>query len=250
MRDLVCIVTGGGSGIGRAAAIKLAQHGAIPVLAGRTQATLDAVRREIESQSGTALAEPCDVTDLNAVRRLAETVVDGQGRIDVLVNNAGASSRHRTTLTTTAQEAEDLVHVNLLGPFFLAQAVLPHMLKANNGTIVNVSSMAGLRPSLLGGPIYSAAKAGLLSLTRYLNVEFGNRGVRACCIMPGEVDTDALDSRPVPPPPEARATMLASEDIANAIILAIASPNRTLVEEIIIRPRVIRDFSQELISPT
>ena len=249
MKDKVCIITGGGSGMGRATAIKLAQQGAITVLMGRTKAKLEEVHREIESLGGKAEVAPCDVRDVEAVRRLAESTLERHGRIDVLVNNAGSSSKHRTTLTTTPQEAEDVVRVNLMGPFFLTQAVLPSMLEAKSGTIVNVSSMAALSPSRLGGPIYSAAKAALLSFTRFLNVEFKNSGVRACCIIPGESNTATIDNRPVPPSPEARTNMLTPEDVADAVVLAITSPHRVLVEEIVITPRVQRDVSKELVPP-
>ena len=171
------------------------------------------------------------------------------GRIDVLVNNAGSSSRNRTTLTTTPEEAEDMARVNLLGPFSLCQAVIPSMLKRESGTIVNVSSLAAISPSRLGGSFYSAVKAGFLNFTRFLNVEFQNTGIRATCILPGEADTPTLDNRPTPPPLEARASMLRPEDVADAIVLAIASPQRASVEEIIVRPRHQRDFSAELQPP-
>lgn len=249
MKDAVCIVTGGGSGIGRATAIKLARQGAIPVLVGRTTAKLDGVGREIDSLGGKAVVEPCDVTDVSGMQRLVERVLRRHKRIDVLVNNAGSSSRNRTILTTTPQEAEELLRVNLLGPFFLTQAVLPEMLKQGRGTIINVSSVAGLSPSRLGGPIYSAAKAALLSFTRYLNVEMSNSGIRACCIIPGEVDTPTLENRPIPVPERDRSTMLTPEDVADAVVLAVTAPHRALVEEIVIRPRHQRDSSRELVAP-
>ena len=249
MKDTVCIVTGAGSGIGRATAIKLAEKAATIVLVGRTVAKLDSVRKEIETRGGVATTEPCDVADLDAVRRLPQTVLETHGRIDVLVNNAGSSSRNRTTLTTTPEEAEHMARVNLLGPFFLTQAVLPHMLDKNRGTIVNVSSLAATSPSRLGGAFYSAVKAGLRNFTQYLNIELQNTGIRATSILPGEVDTPTLEARPTPPPSEARATMLRPEDVADAIVLAIVSPHRATVEEIIVRPRHQRDTSAELVPP-
>ena len=97
-----------------------------------------------------------------------------------------------------------MMRVNLMGPFFLTQAVLPGMLARKSGTIVNVSSLAATNPSRVGGSFYGAVKAGLLNFTRYLNIELENSGVRACCILPGEVDTPTLENRPVVPDADAK----------------------------------------------
>lgn len=249
VKATVCIVTGAGTGIGEAASRMLADRGASVVLVGRTASRLERVRQAIEARGGAADARPCDVGDVDAVRGLADGVLRDYGRVDVLVNNAGASSHNRTTLRTTPDEAEAMMRVNLMGPFFLTQAVLPGMLARKQGTIVNVSSVAGTNPSRIGGAFYGAVKAGLLNFTRYLNVELENSGVRACCILPGEVDTPAMENRPVVPDAEARSTMLAAEDVAEAILLATASPHRSLVEEITVRPTYRRDMSREMMDP-
>ena len=93
---------------------------------------------------------------------------------------------------------------------------------------------------------YSAAKAGIINYTKYLNLELRNTGVRACSVIPGEVDTPILDLRPVPPSDEARGTLLTAEDVADAIMLAVTAPQRSLIEEIIIKPRHRRDYSAEI----
>ena len=249
MKGSVCIVTGAGSGIGEAASLMLGDKGARVILVGRTPSKLERVRRAIEAKGGVADTRPCDVGDMDAVRGLAEGVLRDYGHVDVLVNNAGFSSRNRTTLTTTPSEAEAMMRVNLMGPFFLTQAVLPRMLARKEGTIVNVSSLAATNPSRVGGSFYGAVKAGLLNFTRYLNIELENSGVRACCILPGEVDTPTLENRPVVPDADAKATMLTAEDVAEAILLAVASPHRSLVEEITVRPSFRRDLSHELMDP-
>ncbi len=249
VKDSICIVTGAGSGIGEAASLMLADSGARVVLVGRTLSKLERVRREIDARGGAADVRPCDVGGVSAVRSLAQGVLGDYGRVDVLVNNAGFSSRNRTTLTTTPEEAEAMMRVNLMGPFFLTQAVLPGMLQRNRGMIVNVSSLAATSPSRVGGAFYSAVKAGLLNFTRYLNVELENSGVRACCILPGEVDTPTLENRPVVPGADARSTMLSAGDVAEAVLLAAASPHRSLVEEITVRPSFRRDLSGELMDP-
>ena len=249
MKDSICIVTGAGSGIGEATSLLLAQRGARIVLVGRTLSKLERVRRIIEARGGAADVRPCDLADVAAVRGMAAGVLRDHGRVDVLVNNAGMATRNRTTLTMTPAEAEVVMRVNLLGPFFLAQAVLPGMLARREGTIVNISSLAATRPGPVAGPIYSASKAGLLNFTRYLNTELQNSGIRACCILPGEVDTPILDMRPVVPDDDARATMLTAEDVAETVLLAVASPQRALVSEISVLPSFRRDLSQDLMDP-
>ena len=246
MKERVCIVTGAGSGIGEATSLRLAAEGAVPVLVGRIEAKLESVRRQIQTLGGVATVIAADVTKHEEVRQLADRTLRHHGRIDALVNNAGFSSPNRTTLSLTPEEADAVIKVNLIGPMFLTQAVLPAMLEAGDGTIVNVSAGAGNAPSLISGPIYSAAKAGILNYTKYLNLELRNTGVRACSVIPGEVDTPILDLRPVPPSDEARATMLTADDVADTIMLAVTAPQRSLIEEIVIRPRNRRDYSAEI----
>ena len=246
MRDRVCIVTGGGSGIGRAAALLMAARGARVAVAGRTESKLAAVCGEIERHGGSALAVSLDVADRAAVQRMAAEVLAAWGRIDVLVNNAGHSSAHRMLLTTTPEDIRGTVDSNLAGTIYCSQAVMPAMQSAGTGTIINVASLAGVGGSLLGGPSYSAAKAGVINFTQYLNIEFRNTGLRASVIIPGEVDTPIIEQRPVHPSPEARATMATSEDVARAILLVADLPQRTLIPELTIRPTYQRDISAEV----
>ena len=246
MRDKVCIVTGGGSGIGRATALLLAAQGARVAVVGRTEDKLTAVRGEIERQGGAALAVSLDVADRSAVLRMAAEVVDAWGRIDVLVNNAGHASDHRMLQTTTPDDIRSTIDSNLAGTIYCSQAVLPAMQAAGEGTIINVSSLAGVAGSPLAGPAYSAAKAGVINFTQYLNAEFRNSGLRASVVIPGEVDTPILEHRPVTPSAEARATMATPEDVARAIVLVADLPQRTLIPELTIRPTYLRDTSAEV----
>lgn len=246
LKDRVCIVTGGGSGIGRATALLMAAHGARVSVVGRTESKLSAVRGEIERGGGSARALSLDVADRAAVQRMAAEVLDTWGRVDVLVNNAGHSSAHRMLLTTTPEDIRGTVDSNLAGTIYCSQAVIPAMQAAGAGTIINVASLAGVGGSLLGGPSYSAAKAGVINFTQYLNTEFRNTGLRASVIIPGEVDTPIVEHRPVHPSPEARATMVTSEDVARAILLVADLPQRTLIPQLTIRPTYQRDVSAEV----
>ena len=242
----VCIITGGGSGIGRATALAMAEEGAKVVLFGRTESKVAAVAEEIREQGGTAKAYGLNVADHAAVFDAVGHSLDAFGRMDVLVNNAGHSSSNRRLLTTTPDDIRSVVDSNLVGTIYCTQAVMPAMLEANSGTIVNVSSMAALNPGLLGGMIYSAAKAAVINFTEFLNEEFKDMGVRASVVIPGEVDTPILNNRPVVPDAAARATMVTSEEVAEAITLVARLPRKSNIPELIIRPTYVRDVSGEL----
>ena len=241
----ICVITGGGSGIGRASAIQMASEGAVAVVVGRTASKVEAVRDEIAAGGGSAQAYGVDVGDEDGVRRMVDEILDARGRIDVLVNNAGHSSPRRMLLTTTAEDLRSVYESNLVGSVFCSQAVVPSMKKAGRGTIINVSSMAGVSASPLAGMSYSAAKAAVINFTAFLNAELRNTGIRASVVIPGEVDTPILDGRPVVPDAEARQTMVTAEDTAEAITLIARLPQRAAIPELIIRPTWLRDTSGE-----
>ncbi|MDE0504320.1 MAG: SDR family NAD(P)-dependent oxidoreductase, partial [Candidatus Poribacteria bacterium] len=158
LEDKVCIVTGGGSGIGRGAALLMAQNGARIVLVGRTASKVEAVRDEIEAAGSPALAFAFNVADYDAAQQMAKDVNAAFGRIDVLVNNAGHSSANRRLLNMTPEEIRQVVDSNLIGTIFCTQSVVPFMLEAKSGTIINVSSVAAIQPGPFSGMAYGAAK--------------------------------------------------------------------------------------------
>jgi NADP-dependent 3-hydroxy acid dehydrogenase YdfG len=240
LQDKVCIITGGGSGIGGGAALKMAQQGANIVLVGRTASKVEAVRDAITAQGGKALAFGLDVADAAAVGRMTQQTLDTFGRIDVLVNNAGHSSLHRRILTTPPDEIRAVIDSNLVGTLYCTQAVLPTMLAARQGTIINVASLAGVHTSYLGGMIYSTVKAAVIHFTRFLNFELTNTGVRASVVIPGEVDTPIMDNRPIPPSPEDRTTMVGIDECADALTMIAGLPQRSSISELIIRPTMLR----------
>ena len=250
LQDKVCIVTGGGSGIGRGAALLMAQNGAKIALVGRTASKVEAVKDEIEAAGSSALAYAFNVTDYEAAQQMAKDVIEAFGRIDVLVNNAGHSSANRRLLNMTPEETRQVVDSNLIGTIFCTRAVVPFMLEAKSGTIINVSSVAAIQPGPFGGPAYGAAKAAVNNFTQFLNVDLLNTGVRASVIMPGEINTPILDLRPVPPSAEARATMVDVEDTSELINFIASLPQRANIPEVIIRPTMQRDVSKEIQSVT
>ena len=244
----VVIVTGAGSGIGRAAAGMLAEEGAQVVVAGRRLDPVVKAAAEIEARGGRAVARQADVEDEAQARDLARWTLKRFGRVDILVNNAGHSSRVKSVRWVDSDTWDSVLRVNVTGPYLLIQEVLPGMLERGEGTIITVTSFAALNPSGLGGAAYGAAKAGALNLMRNVNLELRNRGIRACAIVPAEVDTPILNRRPMPPTAEQRATMMKPEDVASAILFCATMPQRTLVEEIRMGPTVKRDVAEELLA--
>jgi NADP-dependent 3-hydroxy acid dehydrogenase YdfG len=240
VRDKVCIITGAGSGIGYGTAVRLAEQGAKIGLVGRTASKVEAVRDEIKSKGGEALAFALDVSDYDGVRAMTEQTLNTFGRIDVLINNAGHSSHHRRILTTPPEEIRAVIDSNLVGMMYCTQLVLPTMLEAGEGIVINVASLAGVHTSYLGGMIYSTVKAAVIHFTRFLTFELTNTGVRASVLIPGEVDTPIMDNRPIPPTSDDRMTMVGIDECADALTMMAGMPQRSNISELIIRPTMQR----------
>ena len=243
----VCIITGGGSGIGRGAALSMAQEGATVVLIGRTASKLESVKAEVAAAGGTAVSYTLDVADYEGVEQMTADVLEKFGRIDVLVNNAGHSSHHRRLLNTPPEEMRSVIDSNLIGTFFCTKAVVPAMLAAKSGTIINISSLAAVTPGPFSGFAYGAAKAAVINFTEFLNADLRNTGIRASVVVPGEVATPILDKRPVPPDAAARATMVDVDETSAAILLIATLPRRSNIPELVIRPTMHRNMTGEIV---
>jgi NAD(P)-dependent dehydrogenase (short-subunit alcohol dehydrogenase family) len=185
----VAIVTGAARGIGRVVALTLAERGYR--VAANDLAEPEATLRELRDVGATALTLPGDVSDEEAVRGMARTVVDGFGRVDVLVNNAGIS-HIAPAEETSPEDWRRVLDVNLTGPFLTCREFGKAMLGQGYGSIVNVASVAGLL-GIADRAAYNASKHGLIGLTRTLAAEWGGRGVRANAVCPGWVKTEMDD---------------------------------------------------------
>ena len=227
------VVTGAGSGVGRAVAIELARQGWNVVAAGRTQRTLD---ETVKLAGERAVAHACDVSDARQVQELAQHVERDFGGASVLVNSAGANVPKRFLSELSLEDYHALIGINLNGAFYCVHEFLPMMRRAGGGTIVNINSVAGLRANPVSGAAYTAAKFGLRGLTQTINLEECRHGIRACDIFPGEINTPLMDKRPKPPTAEQREKMLAADDVAACVMLVINLPPRAVVQEITIRP--------------
>ncbi|MFI6339839.1 SDR family NAD(P)-dependent oxidoreductase [Streptomyces sp. NPDC050535] len=182
------IVTGAASGIGRAAALRFAAEDAKVVVADLNAEAAKSVVSEIEAAGGTALAVTGDLSDQAVIDEVVASAVDTFGGVDILVNNAGIMDGMTAAADVTDTEWERVLRVNLTAPFLLARAVLPHMLAAGSGVIVNTASEASLRGSAAGAA-YTVSKHGILGLTRSLAVMYRDKGIRANAIAPGGTAT-------------------------------------------------------------
>lgn len=230
----VAIVTGAGTGIGRATARALVAEGARVAFVGRR---LEKLHQAVEGLPlEQVLRCPCDVAERAAVNAVVHEVRDFLGPVDLLVNNAGINTNPRSVGQVDPADWDRTVAVNLTGAFNVARLVLPDMRAKKDGVIVNVVSIAGLRASKLAGAAYAASKHGMVALTQSLNEEEVEHGIRACAICPGEVETPILELRPEPVSAQSRAAMLQPEDVAQAVLFVAGLPPRACVPLLVLKP--------------
>ena len=232
------LVTGAGSGIGRAIALELDRMDYRVALVGRDRSKLEATRGAMRGGGERAMIEACDVADRPAVQAVVARVLAESGAIDVLVCNAGTNVRRRSLETLSPEDWDLMIATNLTGAFNLVHAVLPSMRAREAGLVIQIASIAGKRASVLGGAGYSASKFGQAALGIGLGREEGVHGIRSSVIYPGEVNTPILDARPVPVESERREAILQPEDVAAAVRFLVELHPRANVPELIIKPTV------------
>jgi NAD(P)-dependent dehydrogenase (short-subunit alcohol dehydrogenase family) len=184
----VALITGGGTGIGRACALAFAREGAKIAVAGRRTEPLEAVAHEIEAAGGKALALICDVTQRASVVAALSQSEQHFGRLDTIVNNAGAVVV-ATAEHTSDEDWQKVIAANLTGTFLVSRAALPLLRKAGGGSIVNIGSVLGL-VARKERAAYCAAKAGVSGLTRAMAVDHAQDRIRVNCICPTIVETE------------------------------------------------------------
>jgi len=235
--DKTALITGAGSGVGRAVALALAAEGWKVAAVGRRPAPLNETAQLAGKNAANVFPASCDIGDPAAVESMAREALNRLGAIEVLVNAAGTNVPRRSLHELSAADYRQIVDANLNGPYYCVQALLPSMRARQSGTIINVVSDAAKQASAKAGPAYVVSKFGLAGLTQSINAEERSNGIRASAVFPGDIDTPLLDRRPNPPTTEARQRMLQPEDVAACVLLAIHLPTRAIVEEILVRPR-------------
>jgi NAD(P)-dependent dehydrogenase (short-subunit alcohol dehydrogenase family) len=208
----VAFVTGAGSGIGRAAALAFAREGANVVIADVSKQSNQETARLIEEQGGRALAVRCDVTRAQDVKAALEKTVETFGRLDFAFNNAGIEPRKPApTAEYEEEEWNRIIDINLRGMFLCMKHEIPLILKQGGGAIVNTSSGAGII-GIKGSPAYTAAKHGVIGLTKAAALDYAPQNIRVNAVCPGYIDTPMM-ARFTGGTPEGRAKVIAEEPI-------------------------------------
>jgi NADP-dependent 3-hydroxy acid dehydrogenase YdfG len=241
----VALVTGASSGIGEAAAVALAQHGAAVAIVARRKDRLDELAGRVHAAGGRALALEADITDRTQAEAAVQQTVAELGRLDTLINNAGVM------LLGPVQDApidewERMIAINVNGLLYCAHAALPHLLTAAQdgprrvADVVNISSVAG-RVARNGSGVYNLTKHGVGAFSESLRQEVTGRHVRVSLVEPGAVETELrTHNRPeIQKQMEQRfgpIEILHSQDIADSIVFIVTRPSRMAVNEVLIRP--------------
>lgn len=188
LENKVAVVTGAGRGIGRAIALRLAEHGAAVACCGRTLANVESTAADIRHANGRATAYAVDVANSMQVTETCDKILQEFGRVDVLVNNAGVT-RDQLLLRISEEDWDTVLDTNLKGAFLFTKALLRPMLKQRAGRIINISSISGLTGNA-GQSNYAASKAGLIGFTKSVAREVASRGITVNAVAPGFIETE------------------------------------------------------------
>lgn len=229
------LVIGASSGIGRETAVLFARSGARVMAAARRADRLDQLKSELAGEGLTIETLAADAAKVADMERLAKTTTELLGGIDILVYVTGTNIPDRSLKRLTTSTWDMMMSVNLNGAFYITHAVLPQMRERRAGYLIYVSSISGQVPDV-SGAAYQASKRGMLGLAHAIRVEEKENGIRTCVIMPGLVETEILDKRPVKPGPEILAKALQPVDVAEAVLAVAKLPPRAVVPELQILP--------------
>ena len=226
----IAVITGAGSGIGAAISRKLAELGAVAVLVGRTRAKLESVAQSISASGGKVEVMKCDLTDLNSVGGLAQTVEKKFGQTDILVNNAGIGTFGGPLHTMPPDQWDAVINTNLRGVYYCVRSFAPMMIRAGRGDMVNISSIAG-KNALPNGAAYAASKWGLNGLSYSIGEELRSHNIRVSVVCPGSTNTDLG-----PHQGKNLSKMLQPEDVAHVVAMLVTQAPQSFASEVVIRP--------------
>lgn len=231
LQNQVAVITGAGSGIGKATALAAAQAGANVVLAARTRHPLEEVAHNIIQNGGTALVVPTDVGDETQVQRLITTTHNHFGHLDILVTSAGGAT-FGPLIESRTEDWDTMINVNLRGIYLCGKHALAVMIPQGRGHILNVLSIAS-QAILPGSAGYTASKFGALGLTKVMAAEVRALGIKVTAVIPGAVDTPLWDKSGGTLD---RGKMLSPADVAAVMLSVITQPPSIYTDEIVLMP--------------
>jgi NAD(P)-dependent dehydrogenase (short-subunit alcohol dehydrogenase family) len=231
------VITGAGSGVGRAIAVRLSGDGWDLALIGRTRSRIEETVTSCRQNIGQFGSYDCDVGNATEVATAATAILSDFPRVDAVINAAGENISQRSLDVLMVDDFERVIRTNLNGSFFVLREFLPRMRSQKSGTIINIVSDVGLLANPKAGTAYVASKFGQGAMIQSINHEEQAHGIRACALFPGDINTPLLDKRAHPPSEEARLKMLQTEDLSECVSLVLNLPARAVVEQIVIRPR-------------
>ncbi len=191
MQGKAALITGGSSGIGQATAVALAREGAKTVITGRSTSGLEETAAKVKAAGGETHALEADLKDPNAIEPLVADAAAAFGRLDYVVNNAGAEGEVNVVADQRLESYEDVFATNVRAPFLIMKYAIPHLLKQGGGAIVNLASGGGL-VGVPGASIYCASKHAVMGLTKVAAIDYAKQGIRVNAVNPGGVDTPML----------------------------------------------------------
>ncbi len=235
LKNQVVLVIGASSGIGRETAVLFAREGARVMAVARRGDRLRSLQSELAKDGITLNTLTADASSRADMDRVAQSTREQLGDIDIMVYVTGTNIPDRSMKRLTPEIWDMMMSVNLNGAYYITHAVLPRMRERGAGHLIYVGSISGQVPDV-SGAAYQASKRGMLGLAHAIRVEEKENGIRTCAILPGLVDTEILEKRPVKPPPETLAKALQAVDVAEAVLMVARMPQRAVIPEIQILP--------------
>jgi NADP-dependent 3-hydroxy acid dehydrogenase YdfG len=242
IKGKIAWVTGAGTGIGEAAAKALAAEGATVILTGRRREPLEKVASIIKQAGGKASIQSGDLGKASTVERIVAAIVAEYGRLDIVVSNAGTNVPNRWWMNLTTEAIDTLVAGNLASALYVTRAVLPIMRSQKEGQLIHTSSMAGRNIGMVSGPVYTAAKHGVVAMSHTVNVEECQNGIRSTVVLPGEVATEIMQFRDPPELPESLARMVQPDDMGAIVVFVAKQPPHVCVNEMWVTPTHNRGY--------
>jgi 3-oxoacyl-[acyl-carrier protein] reductase len=234
LQSKIAVITGAGKGIGKATAELFLKEGAKVVLTSRNKSDLEQIIANNESKKNNITIIAGDISKEETIQKVIDETIGKYGRADILVNNAGFGI-FDNMVDSKLEDFDAVFNTNVRSLYLITKGFLPHMIKEQSGTIINIASVAG-KQGFATGSIYCASKHAVMGLSRALMLEVRRYNIRVCTICPGSVATEFFRAESQTTIGSSKETVLQAEEIAESILLAASMPGNAMVSEIELRP--------------